>query len=161
ISGSDNNAVYLPNEPVHGFGTLTTSTAGGTSAAIALNEMEVGDGYLRDVAMDPGTPTQVWVVDNANPAKLHLVSTVTGAEIRSITLNSNFGVTNYFGGMQIVPATFSLNGTSVPAGSLLLADGAPNPDRIIAVDPTTGSIIATLTLTKNYDTPAGIYDPVS
>ena len=34
ISGSDNTAVYLPSEPVHGFGTVTTTTAGGTSAPL-------------------------------------------------------------------------------------------------------------------------------
>ena len=39
VSGSDNAEVYLPNEPVHGFGTVTTTTAGGTSAPLALNEL--------------------------------------------------------------------------------------------------------------------------
>ena len=140
---------------------MTTTTAGGTSAPFALNEMETGDGYLRDVAMDPNNPGQVWVADNGNPAKLHLLNTATGADIRDITLTANFGSTAFFGGMQVVPQTFTLGVTSVPAGSLLLFDGQNNPDTIIAVNPTTGAIVTTLTLTKNYDLTAGIYDPVS
>ena len=71
ISGSDNNAVYLPSEPVHGFGTLTMTTAGGTSAPFTLNEMETGDGYLRDVAMDPSNPGQAWIADNGNNRIMH------------------------------------------------------------------------------------------
>ena len=173
VSGSDNTAVYLPSEPVHGFGTVTVTTAGGTSAPIALNEMETGDGYLRDVAMDPSNPGQVWIADNGSPAKLHLVNTATGVDIRSITLTSgggsttDFGSTNFFGGMQIVPVTpsgqtsLTLNGVAVPAGSILLFDGETNPDRVIAVDPSTGLIISTLILTKNYDMTAGLYDPFS
>ena len=147
VSGSDSTAVYLPSEPVHGFGTVTTTTAGGTSAPMTLNEMQPADGYLRDLAMDPSNPGQMWIADNANPAKLHLVSTVTGADIRDITLTSgvlgqpDFGSTAFFGGMQIVPPTpagqtsLSLNGVTVPAGSILLFDGQTNPDRVIAVDP--------------------------
>ena len=143
------------------------TTAGGTSAPIALNEMETADGFLRDLAMDPNNPNQVWVADNANPAKLHLINTATGADTRSITLTDgtggtpNFGSTSFFGGMQIVPAVMTLNGTSVPQGSLLLFDGETNPDTVIAVNPTTGAIITTLVLTKNYDLTAGIYDPFS
>ena len=173
IGGSDNNAVYLPTEPVHGFGSVTVTTLGGTSAPITLNEMEPADGYLRDVAMDPANPGQAWIADNGNPAKLHLINISTGAEIRSITLTqgggatTDFGSTSFFGGMQIVPVipagqiALTLNGVAVPSGSILLFDGAPNPDRVIAVDPATGLIISTLALTKNYDMTAGLYDPFS
>jgi hypothetical protein len=152
---------------------VTVTTAGGTSAPMTLNEMEPADGYLRDVAMDPSNPGQVWIADNANPAKLHLVNTSTGADIRDITLTSgvagqpDFGSTSFFGGMQIVPVTpagqtsLTLNGVSVPAGSILLFDGQTNPDRIIAVNSTTGLIISTLILTKNYDMTGGLYDPFS
>jgi hypothetical protein len=163
----DNSAAYLPAEPVHGFGAVTTTTAGGTSAPIALNELQTNDGYLRDLAMDPSNPGQLWVADNGNPAKLHLIDTATGADIRAITLttgggaSTDFGSTAFFGGMQIAPATFSLNGASVPAGSLLLFDGQTNADRVIAVDPSSGLIIATLVLTKNYDLTGGVYDPSS
>ncbi len=160
-------------DPVHGFGTVTATTAGGTSAPLALNELEPADGYLRDVAMDRGTPGQMWIVDNANPARLHLVNTATGVDIRSITLTSgggpatDFGSTSYFGGMQIVPATpggqtsLTLNGVAIPAGSILLFDGQTNPDRIIAVDPVFGTILTTLIMGKNYDMTGGVYDPFS
>ena len=172
VSGSDNTLVDLV-EPVHGFGTVTTTTTGGTSAPMTLNELDPGDGFLRDVAMDPGTPGQMWIADNGSPAKLHLVNIATGTDVRAITLTSggapttDFGSTNFFGGMQIVPVTpggqtsLTLNGVAVPAGSILLFDGQTNPDRIIAVDPATGLILSTLVLGKNYDVTAGAYDPFS
>jgi streptogramin lyase len=139
-----------------------------------VNEIEPGDGYLRDVAMDPSNPGQVWIADNGNPAKLHLVNTATGADIRDITFTTgggaatDFGSTSFqTGGMQIVPVTpsgqtsLTLNGVAVPAGSILLFDGVTNPDRVIAVDPSTGLIISTLILAANYDTTGGVYDPFS
>ncbi len=161
----DNSAVYLPAEPVHGFGTITTTTAGGTSAPFALNELETGDGYLRDVAMNTATPGQIWVADNGNPAKLHLINTSTGADLQDISLATGFGSSAFFGGMQIVPVTpqgqtpLTLNGVAIPAGSILLFDGQNNPDNIYAVNPATGAILASLNLTKNYDMTAGVYDP--
>ena len=45
----------------------------------------------------------------------------------------------------------TLGATSVPAGSLLVFNGYPNPDRVIAVNPATGAVIASLTLDANYD----------
>ena len=172
VSGSDNTFVDM-TDPVHGFGSVTTTTAGGTSAPMTLNEMEPADGYLRDVAMDPSNPGQAWIADNGNPAKLHLVNIATGVDIRSITLTAgggattDFGGTSFVGGMQIVPVTpsgqtsLTLNGVAIPAGSILLFDGTTNPDRVIAVDPATGLILSTLILTKNYDMTAGLYDPFS
>jgi len=156
------------------IGPVTVTTPGGISAPISTtltltlaNATAANDGYLRDLAMDPSNPGQLWVADNGNPAKLHLINTATGADIRAITLatgggaSTDFGSTAFFGGMQIAPATFSLNGTSVPAGSLLLFDGQTNADRVIAVDPSSGLILATLVLTKNYDLTGGVYDPSS
>ena len=160
VSGSDNTFVNIA-EPAHGFGTISVKTAGGTSASIALNDMGTGVGFLRDIAMNPANPGQVWAMDNANPATLHLLNTATGADIRDIALTASFGSTSFFGGLQVAPAAFSLDNIAVPQGSLLLFDGETNPDRIVAVDPATGGIIATLVLTKNYDLTAGVYDPVS
>ena len=172
VSGSDNTFVDM-TDPVHGFGTVTTTTAGGTSAPMVLNEMETGDGYLRDIAVDLTQSGQIWVMDNGGPAKMHLLNVSTGQEAQSITLtagggaSTDFGSTNYFGGMQIVPVpplgqtALTLNGVAVPAGSILLFNGATNPDRIVAVNPATGTVIASLVLTKNYDTTAGVYDPFS
>jgi hypothetical protein len=166
-AGHDNNAVLL-TEPVHGLGNVTVTTAGGTSAPLSLNELETGDGLLRDVAFDPSNPNQLWVADNANPAVIHLIDATTGQQIRSITLSAaSFGASTFFGGLQVVPSTpagqtpLTLNGVLVPAGSLLLFDGATNPDRVIAVNATTGAVLSTLILTKNYDMTAGVYDPFS
>src|SRR5262249_41145737 len=155
VSGSDNTFVDM-TDPVHGFGTVTTTTAGGTSAPMTLNEMERADGYLRDIAMDPGHPGQAWIADNGNPAKLHLVNLATGVDIQSITFTASFGSTAFFGGMQIVPVTpagqtpLTLHLVAIPAGSILLFDGLTNPDQIMAVNPSTGVVISTLQLSKNY-----------
>ena len=155
--GIDNSGVNV-SEPVHGFGSVTATTAGGTSAPLTLNELEPGDGLLRDVAFAGG---QLWVVDNGSPAKIHRINMATGQDLQAITLDATFGATNFFGGMQVTTATFALNGTSVPTGSLLLFDGQTNPDRVIAVNPGTGAVISTLILTKNYDMTAGVFDPTS
>ena len=71
------------------------------------------------------------------------------------------GSTAFFGGLQVVPSTFTLGSKSVAAGSLLLFDGQNNPDTVVAVDPSSGTIINTLALGKNYDLTAGVYDPTS
>ena len=55
----------------------------------------------------------------------------------------------------------TLGATSVPAGSLLVFNGYPNPDRVIAVNPATGAVIASLALAGNYDLTAGVYDAAS
>ena len=55
----------------------------------------------------------------------------------------------------------TLGATSVPAGSLLVFNGYPNPDRVIAVNPATGAVIASLALDANHDLTSGVYDPTS
>ncbi len=157
-TGGDNSGVVLA-EPTHGFGPITVTTAGGTSAEFVLNEMTLPYGYLRDVAFDTASGA-LWVADNANPGKLHRVDTATGGELQVIDVTAaDFGSTQFYGGLQIVTEAFSLNGTNVPVGSLLAFDGAPNADRVIALDPSAGTLIASLTLAGNYDLTSGIYDP--
>ena len=51
--------------------------------------------------------------------------------------------------------------TTVPAGSLLVFNGYPNTDRVIAVNPTTGAVIASLALDANYDLTGATYDAAS
>ena len=46
----------------------------------------------------------------------------------------------------------------MPAGSLLVVNGYANPDRVDAINPATGAVIATLTLHDNLDAIAGVYD---
>ncbi|HSV15380.1 MAG TPA: hypothetical protein VLI90_14060, partial [Tepidisphaeraceae bacterium] len=171
VSGSDNTFVTL-TEPVHGFGTVTTTTAGGTSAPLVLNEFETGLGLIRGIAIDPANPTHLWVADNANPAKIHLIDTTTGQpvtataqQVNAIPITNVSGATNslgstsFFGSIQIIPADFNLSFTPVPAGSLLVFYGPSNPDYVVALDPATGTVISSLQLAGNYDNTAGIYDP--
>src|SRR6202022_3885918 len=74
-SSMENGTVYLPSEPVHGFGSVTTTTSGATSAPPTVNEVETGLGLVRSIAFNPAKPTQLWVADNGGPAALHLIDT--------------------------------------------------------------------------------------
>ncbi|MEJ0018377.1 MAG: Ig-like domain-containing protein [Acetobacteraceae bacterium] len=154
----DNNYVNMA-EPVHGFGSVTVTTAGGTSAAFALNEMQTGQGALGDVAFDPATG-HVWVSDNNNPGNLRRLDPATGAIVQTIAMTNGLGTPYAFNyaGLQIAPAALTLGGTAVPAGSLLVFNGYPNPDQVTAVNPTTGAIVASVSLGVNYDLRAGVYD---
>ena len=159
-SGGDNHAVNIA-EPMHGFGPVTATTAGGISAALDVNELDAGLGYLRDVAFDAAAGT-LWVVDNNNPKTIDRIDPATGQSQLTFTITSaDFGSTAFIGGLQVAPAAFNLNGTAVAAGSLLVFTGSPNPDRVVALDPSDGSVIASLTLDQNYDMSSGVYDPAS
>jgi hypothetical protein len=159
-SGFDSTGVNIA-EPVHGLGGVTVTTTGGTSAALTLNELRLGLGLLRDVAIDPSSGA-LWAADNGSPAKINRIDAATGQVLSSITLTAAFGSTNFFGGLQVVgTGGMTLGATAVPAGSLLLFDGQTNPDRVVAANPTTGAVIATLILTANYDTTGGVYDPTT
>jgi len=159
-AGGDNTGLRLI-EPVHGFGPLTVSTAGGTSAAFVLNEMTLPYGYLRGVAFDTASAA-LWVADNGGPGKLYRIDSANGAELQAIVVNTtDFGSTSFYGGMQFVTEAFSLNGTNVPVGSLLVFNGQSNADRVIALNAATGAAIASLTLGANYDLTSGVFDPVT
>jgi hypothetical protein len=163
--GFDNGAVRLQGEPVHGIGPMTITTAGGTSAPFTLNELTQEYGNLRDVAFDPTTKS-AWVVNGpwSTTSALRRIDLATGAQLQSIALtNADFGSTQItVGGLQITDEAFTLNGASIPVGSLLLFSGEAYPqDRVIAVNPTDGKVIGSLTLKGNYDTTAGLYDAQS
>jgi hypothetical protein len=153
--------------PRYGLGNTTVTTAGGTSAALSLNTLRVGSdttpaGYLSDIAVDPATGA-TWVLDNANPDHLLRLNTATGAVLQTITLSAAFGpqsTTQGYAGLQVVPTAFSLNGTNVPQGSLLLFNGWGNTNRVTALNPSTGAAIALLTLPGGYMT-SGLFDPTS
>jgi hypothetical protein len=159
----DNTVVTFFTEPVHGLGGVTVTTAGGISAPLAVNELAPGLGLLRDVAFDPASG-QLWVIDNGTPAKIDRVDMTTGQVQQSITLTiAGFGTTVVSGGagLQVVPAAMTLGSTTVPAGSLLLFNGTTSHDRVTAVNPVTGAVIATLVLGQDYNLSAGVYDPTS
>jgi hypothetical protein len=184
-SSNQNASAYLTRAalPTHGLGNVSVSTAGGTSAAYALNSVRTtaisNDARLGDVAVAPDG--FIWVGDMSNPGHLLKINPANGQVEQSLTLNaSDFGVAyaqNYLG-LQITSVAMVLNGTPVPAGSLLVFNGAPNSDRVTAInikpprpasalpagapaDPVVGAVIATLQVAINDDLSAGVYDPAS
>jgi hypothetical protein len=161
-----NGRAYLDRTalPTHGLGNVTVTTAGGTSAPFALNVLQVNvtGTNLGDIAVAPSSGA-IWITDYTNPGHLLRIDPANGSVLQTITLTSGFGLAysyNYTG-LQVLGAAMSLNGVNVPAGSLLLFNGYVNPDRVIAVDPSNGNVIASLTLDTNHDLTSGLYDPVS
>ncbi|MDH3461143.1 MAG: hypothetical protein OEM00_09250, partial [Burkholderiaceae bacterium] len=153
--------------PRHGIGDIKVTTAGGTSALLNLNLLRVDEaglqgGQLGDVAIDPSTG-DLWVSDYNNPGHLKRIDPASGEVLQTITLTSAFGLpyTYNYAGLQILDQAVTLGATNVPAGSLLVFNGYVNPDRVIAVDPSNGAVIASLVLGGNYDLTAGIFDPTS
>jgi outer membrane protein assembly factor BamB len=152
--------------PRYGLGEVTVTTAGGTSAPLRLNALRPGSdtaavGVLSDLAVD--AEGKLWLVDSANPAHLQKVDPATGQVLQSLTLTSAFGSTriDQYAGLQVLAGAMSLAGTAIPAGSLLLFNGYVNNDRVVAVNPDTGAVLASLTLATNYNLNAGVYDAAS
>ena len=163
--GEQNRSAYLDRTalPSHGLGAVSVTTAGGTSAALDLNELlPVGTGSLGDVALSPAGA--LWVMDSANPGHVLRLDAASGQVLQSIVLtDADYGSTyaaNY-AGLQVLPQAMSLGATSVPAGSLLVFNGYAYFDRVTAVDPTSGATLASLALPQNPDLTAGLYDPAS
>ena len=151
--------------PVHGIGNVSVTTEGGTSAPLALNVVQVNaeGSNLGDVAFDPANGT-LWVSDYTNPGHLLRIDAATGLALQTLTLNAgDFGQTYSYNhtGLQILPAPMTLGTTAVPAGSLLVFNGYANPDRVTAVNPSNGAVIASLALAGNFDLSSGLYDPTS
>ncbi|MBX9699617.1 MAG: hypothetical protein K2X74_09275, partial [Acetobacteraceae bacterium] len=135
--------------PIQGIGNFTVTTTGGTSAPIAWNVVNPNLGSLIGVAYDPATST-LWVADGANISR---VSKATGVVLGSFP---NPQATSFIG-LQFVATGFTLNGVAVPAGSLLVTSGVANPDRFVAMNATTGAVIAQLAVSANFDFIAGVY----
>ncbi|WP_235578406.1 Ig-like domain-containing protein [Pseudorhodoferax sp. Leaf267] len=161
----ENNLANIPlaNTPRYGQGSVTLSTAGGTSAALALNLVRPGSntaptGLLSDIAVDRSTGA-TWVLDSDNPDHLLRINTATGAIVQSITLTSAMGpytTSQGYAGLQINPGAFSLGGVNVPAGSLVLLNGYGR-NHVTALNPATGAVIAQLDLAGSYIT-SGVLD---
>jgi hypothetical protein len=153
--------------PHFGLGEVTVSTAGGTSAALNLKLLRPGDdstavGGLGDVAIDPVTGA-LWVVDTVSPGHLLRIDEASGQVVQRIEMSDDFGSTygSSYVGLQVLGQAMSLNGNLVPAGSLLLFNGVPYPDQVVAIDPGDGSVIASLVLEENHELPAGVFDASS
>jgi ligand-binding sensor domain-containing protein len=164
-----NGSAYLDRGalPAHGLGNVTVTTAGGTSAAFAFNSVRVSvsGNALGDVAVDAAG--KLWVNDMANPTHLLKIDPSTGSVLQTITMNADYdsyggGYMANYAGLQVLSADMTLGTTVVPAGSLLVFNGYPYPgDRITAIDPNSGAVIAGLTLDGNYDLVGGTYNPVN
>ena len=155
------NGTYISNAlvnlapPTSGNGALTVTTAGGTSAPFAWNAIDPNLGDLSDVASDP--TSGALYVSTYNGNQIQRIDPNSGAVIgAAIPLpgGNSYSLT----GLQVLPAAITLNGVSVSAGSLLVTDGYANPDRVNAINPATGTLIATLILHDNLDANAGVYD---
>ena len=156
------DATTLPN---FGVGTVKVTTAGGTSSAMSVNVMRINTGGegLGDVAVDAAG--QLWVIDSSSPARLLKVDPSSGQVLQTITAVAAWGGTyaNNYAGLQVLGTAMTLGGTSVPAGSLLVVNGQPNPDQVVAVNPETGAVVARLDLTaiSGLDLTSGMYDAAS
>ena len=160
---SNGSQVNLNALPVHGFGELTVTTAAGTSNAITPNFLSAGLGDLRDIAFDG---THLWLAPRQSGQQLHQVSLTTGETLNSLDLPLALGTTTNGLGLQVLPSSLMLADinaggslVNVPAGSLLLSNFSFFPDRIFAIDPNNGDILATLELAVNIDPVAVVYDP--
>ena len=163
-----NGSAYLTRTalPAHGLGNVVVATAGGTSAAFALNTIRTTvnntNPSLGDLAVDAAG--NIWVSDmETSPnGRLHKIDAATGQVLQTINLNAtDFGLpyTANYSGLQILTSAMTLNGVAVPAGSLLVFNGYPNTDRVTAINPATGAVLATRALATNYDLTGGVYDP--
>jgi outer membrane protein assembly factor BamB len=96
---------------------------------------------LGDVAVDAAG--NLWVSDYTNPGHLLKIDPATGQTLQTITLSSDFGTPYTYNnaGLQVLSAAMTLGSTSVPAGSLLVFNGYPNTDRVLAVNLATGAVL--------------------
>ena len=161
-----NEVVYIDRTamPTHGLGDVTVTTAGGTSAPLALKVLQpnLAGTALGDLAVDPATGA-LWALDYANPGKLQRIDRANGQVLQTIDMTAAWGTpyTTNHGGLQVLDAAIKLGSTDVPVGSLLVFNGHPNPDQVVAINPTTGAVIASLALAGNLDLTAGVYDKLS
>ena len=161
-----NNSVYLRRSAInaHGFGSVTVTTEGGTSAPAEVNFVRVDLGTnkaLGDVAVDRTTGA-LWALDYNRPYELHRIDPGNGRIVQTIVapvLTAGEDYAYNHAGLQVVDSAFKLGTTDVPAGSLLLFNGYGAPDGgVAAIDAATGAVIATLRLQENVDLTAGVHD---
>jgi hypothetical protein len=89
---------------------------------------------------------------------IYRINAATGAQLGSFAIpGQNSGSL----GLDITPVGLSMHDATsntniaIPAGSLIVFNGVFNPDRVYALNPTTGTILATLVLTGNFDIVGG------
>lgn len=147
-----------------GFGQANITTAGGTSNSVALNTLRPATdtarvGPLRDLSIDTASG-HLWMSDTASPGHLLRVDPSDGRVLQTLTLPSEAGSPSGDTAVQVLTQAISLAETPVPAGSLLVFNGASSPDRVLALEPGTGRVIASLSL-ANYNLTAAAFDATS
>jgi hypothetical protein len=135
-------------------------SAAPAAATIRVNFFET-DVRLGDLAID--TAGDFWVNDMATaPGHLYKIDRSTGVAIQTIDMTDiAFGgapFTQNLSGLQVLTSALTLGTTKVSPLTLLVFDGITNPDRVIAVNPVTEAVLATLVLSANYDLTSGVYD---
>jgi hypothetical protein len=152
------NDTLFVTKPAAGTGPVSVTTAGGTSAAVAIavDDPPLVAGIF-DLAIFPasaGADAGRYVVVDLN-GSLQVLDATTLASVRTITRpgtsTSLMGVT--FLGQTIVVQDAVRGNVTVPAGSLVVVNGSDLPDRLYYLNPAgTGTILA--------DVPLGGLSPV-
>jgi hypothetical protein len=149
---------------LHGFGAAVVQTAGGSSAPLAVNTLRPANGTqavgaLRDIAIDAASGS-LWVSDASVTGRLLRVDANNGSVLQTITLPVEAGSPSNHSAVQVLQQAISLDNKAVPAGSLLVFNGASAPDRVVAINPATGAAVASIAI-ANYDLTAGFFDAAS
>ena len=144
--------------PVAGAGNFTITTAGGTSAPISFNSVSPAlAATVVDVAYNSAA-SELLVATTGAGGLIYRINPATGAQVGSFAIpGQNSGNL----GLDITPVGFSMHdvtsntNVAIPSGSLIVFNGVFNPDRIYALDPANGAILATLVLAGNFDIVGG------
>ena len=138
--------------PIGGPGSFTVTTAGGTSAPKAWNVISpFSSGTVVDVAYE-AVAGEV-LTASSTTGLIYRINPSTGAVLGSFNIPVQSSASL---GLDISPVATTLRNTAtstdvpIPAGSLIVFNAAPTPDRIVAMNPATGAILATLNLVGNF-----------
>ena len=134
--------------PAGGTNPVSVTTAGGTSQAINISvDDPPGVGEMRDLAIFPataGADAGEFVVAESS-GNLRVLDPVTLALIRTITRP---GTASTQIGLDFLPEAITVQdavrgAVNVPAGSLMVANGADTPDRLYYLNPAVaGTVLA-------------------
>jgi len=127
--------------PVHGFGDVTVTTSGGTSAPFPTHYMSPNRGVPLGITVDG---TDLWMVPHSSN-QLFRLSMSTGQVLSSV-LHPFDDFTSTGETLDILTSSLNLAGVVVPAGSLLVGSWIYSLNRIAAIDPSDGTVLSMLTL---------------
>ena len=157
----------------HGLGSVTVTTAGGTSArARTLNALRPGSDSAAARLRSPTSPSTAATgrdlgdstTDQPEPRLVRIDAEQRASVLQTITLDT----TNFDGRLhgqhsglrwpasRAAAPSASKRRERWPQGSLLLFNG--NNNQIVAINSTTGAVIVRLAPTQNYSFDAGVYD---